>query len=222
MKVLLEYLIKKEDGNNLILLKAGDCYSYIMEAKVFPILEPILSEANLKLNTSSANPYIGTHMKIEDFEKFLNEKFQSLGKNDITFINNDYTNLVSELTSIIDNNWILSLKDNNLKAYKVSTQCVDILFLDPNTATLKQGGSGVVKHGAERCVHKKEFIEDLLNLVKNKDDYILYRDDDLSPIASNNLDESAAEHKAECGMSQEEIQKSIYDTKESRVGLGVK
>lgn len=36
---------------------------------------------------------------------------------------------------------------------------------------------------------------------------------------SVSLEQSAAEHKAACGLSQEEIQASIYDTKESSVGL---
>jgi hypothetical protein len=36
------------------------------------------------------------------------------------------------------------------------------------------------------------------------------------------LEQSAAEHKAACGLSQEEIQATIYDTKEVDVGLEVK
>lgn len=38
-------------------------------------------------------------------------------------------------------------------------------------------------------------------------------------IESEALEQPAAEHKAACGLSQEEIQKSIYDTKEPSVGL---
>lgn len=36
------------------------------------------------------------------------------------------------------------------------------------------------------------------------------------------LEQSAAEHKAACGLSQKDIQESIYDTKDTSVGLGVK